>query len=279
MTIRHGRPSAEEEHGGGIDCHGMLTVKNCVVTKNSARGGGGISNRAGTLTILGSTFSDNVARGDGPRGLECGGGGGVKCSSGHMTVVGSTITGNQAGLRSEGVGGGVRTGCGCVAEIVNSTISGNDAVRYGGGVAAGGTVQITHCTITQNAVGGGGGTLWIRGEVSLQNTIVAENRGGRYWVVHKDSGGKGTLTLSINNLIGDGSCSPDLSGDPMLGRLSDNGGDTLTHALLPGSPAIDAVPAVSCTLPTDQRGRLRPIVQVSADTPCDIGAFEVQAGQ
>jgi hypothetical protein len=196
-----------------------------------------------------------------------------------MTVVGSTITGNQAGLRSEGVGGGVRTGCGCVAEIVNSTISGNDAVRYGGGVAAGGTVQITHCTITQNAVGGGGGTLWIRGEVSLQNTIVAENRGGRYWVVHKDSGGKGTLTLSINNLIGDGSCSPDLSGDPMLGRLSDNGGDTLTHALLPGSPAIDAVPAVSCTLPTDQRGRLRPIVQVSADTPCDIGAFEVQAGQ
>ena len=62
----------------------------------------------------------------------------------------------------------------------------------------------------------------------------------------------------------------------MLGRLEDNGGDTLTHALLPGSPAIDAIPAVSCTLPTDQRGALRPAVQTSAETPCDIGAFEVQ---
>jgi hypothetical protein len=58
--------------------------------------------------------------------------------------------------------------------------------------------------------------------------------------------------------------------------LADNGGDTKTHALLPGSPAIDAIPVVSCTLPTDQRGALRPVVQISLDTPCDIGAFELQ---
>lgn len=278
MTIRHGRPSVEDEHGGGIDNHGVLTVRGCVITKNSARGGAGISNREGTLTIIGSTFSDNVARGDGPRGVECGGGGGVKCTSGRMTLVGSTVTGNQAGLRSEGLGGGVRTGCGCVAEIMNTTISGNQAVRYGGGIAAAGRVTITHCTITQNAVGTGGGALWIRGEVSVQNTVVAENRGGRYCVVHKDSGGQGTLALNISNLIGDGSCSPHLSGDPMLGRLENNGGDTLTHALLPGSPAIDAVPAISCTLSTDQRGEIRPVVQILPETPCDLGAFEEQAG-
>ena len=62
----------------------------------------------------------------------------------------------------------------------------------------------------------------------------------------------------------------------LLLPLADNGGPTLSRALLSGSPAIDAIPVVSCTLPTDQRGGLRPIVQTSSDTPCDIGAFEVQ---
>jgi len=62
----------------------------------------------------------------------------------------------------------------------------------------------------------------------------------------------------------------------MLGPLADNGGATWTHALLPDSPAIDAVSVVSCTLPTDQRGVPRPIVQTSPETPCDIGAFEWQ---
>jgi predicted outer membrane repeat protein len=278
MTIRHGRPSAEEEHGGGIDNYGVLTLKNCVVTKNSARGGGGISNRQGTLTIIGSTFSDNVARGDGPLGEACGGGGGVKCSSGRMTLVASTIAGNQAGLRSEGLGGGVRTGCGCVTEIVNSTISGNEAVRYGGGIAASGKVTITNCTITNNRVGSGGGALWVRGEVNIENTIIAKNRGGKNCTIGGEGGhvGTGSVVTNRNNLIGDGSCEPDFSGDPMLSHLDDNGGDTLTHALLPGSPAIDAVPAISCTLPTDQRGGLRPVAQTSPGTPCDIGAFEVQ---
>jgi formylglycine-generating enzyme required for sulfatase activity len=86
----------------------------------------------------------------------------------------------------------------------------------------------------------------------------------------------GSLGINSRNLVADGTCDPAFADDAMLGLLADNGGDTLTHALLPGSPAIDAVPAVSCTVPTDQRGALRPIVQVSADTPCDIGAFEVQ---
>jgi hypothetical protein len=59
--------------------------------------------------------------------------------------------------------------------------------------------------------------------------------------------------------------------DPLLGALADNGGPTLTHALLPGSPAIDAgvaVPGVT----TDQRGVSRP----QGIAP-DIGAFEVAA--
>ncbi len=275
LTIRHGEPSAKEECGGGILNRGTLTINHCVISDNVAIGGGGVSNY-GTLTIVASTIENNVARGDGPRGTECGGGGGVKSSKGTLRIVNSTITGNQAGLRSAGLGGGIRTGCGCTAEIVNSTISGNKAVEWGGGVAAAGTVSITNCTISNNTVTGGGGALWVRGEVNIENTIVANNIGGKNCVVHKDSGGQGTLGMTSNNLIGDGSCGADFSGNPMLGPLADNGGDTRTHALLPGSPAIDAIPAISCTLPTDQRWMPRPVVQTSPDTPCDIGAFEVQ---
>jgi hypothetical protein len=278
LTIRHGRPAIESEHGGGILNRGTLIVKNCVVSDNSARGGGGISSRQATLTIIGSTIRDNVARGDGPRGEQCGGGGGVKCSSGTMMLIDSAIVDNQAGIRSEGLGGGVRTGCGCTAEIVNCTISGNKAKRYGGGIAAAGTVHITHCTVSNNAVGHGGGALWIRGQVDIENTIVANNHGGVNCTLHDDGfAGKGSIGVNRNNLIEDGSCDADLHGDPKLGPLDDNGGGTLTHALLAGSPAIDVVPAAECSLPTDQRGSLRPIVQASLETPCDIGAFEVQA--
>jgi len=91
------------------------------------------------------------------------------------------------------------------------------------------------------------------------------------------------------NLDSDGTCGfshpTDLSGvDPMLGPLQDNGGPTPTHALLPGSPAINAIPVEDCTydddgdpgtpevpLTTDQRGVRRP-----QGGRCDIGAYERQ---
>ena len=83
-----------------------------------------------------------------------------------------------------------------------------------------------------------------------------------------DSGGcfgRGTLSRCIvsDNLANCGG-----------GILNDGG--TLTRTLLPGSPAIDAIPASDCPLDTDQRGELRPVVQTSAATPCDICAFELQ---
>jgi predicted outer membrane repeat protein len=278
LTIRHGWPSNEKEHGGGVENYGNLTLRNCIITKNSARGGGGVSSRTGSLTVISCTVSDNVARGDGPRGEECGGGGGLKCSSGTMTVINSTVTGNQAGIKAEGLGGGIRTGCACTSEILNTTVSGNSAVRYGGGIAAAGTVQITNCTITENSVRSRGGALWIRDVTDIENTIIAGNIGGGDCVFGGQGGllGTGELGTTKNNFIGDGSCNADFSGDPMLGPLADNGGTTLTYALLPGSPAIDAIPAANCPISTDQRGAPRSIALTSPDTACDIGAFELQ---
>jgi hypothetical protein len=65
------------------------------------------------------------------------------------------------------------------------------------------------------------------------------------------------------------------TGDPLLGPLQDNGGPTWTHALLPGSPALDA--GHSGGLATDQRGGARAVHSITNTLPgdgSDIGAFE-----
>ena len=93
------------------------------------------------------------------------------------------------------------------------------------------------------------------------------------------SGGKlernclGNITDGGHNLSSDASCAFTAVGsmnntDPKLGPLADNGGPTLTMALLPGSPAIDAGSAVGAPA-TDQRGVPRP-----QGAGVDIGAFE-----
>jgi hypothetical protein len=81
------------------------------------------------------------------------------------------------------------------------------------------------------------------------------------------------MGTNLANLIEDGSCTPALSGDPLLGPLQDNGGPTWTHALLEFSPALEMGDAAVCALPPvngiDQRGVSRP-----QGFGCDIGAFE-----
>jgi hypothetical protein len=116
----------------------------------------------------------------------------------------------------------------------------------------------------------------------LTNTIVAGNGATEAPDVYNSNDFYG-LIGGANNLIGDGTGSgfTNVEGnqvgnvtpytapiDPLLGPLGDNGGSTPTHALLDGSPAIDAGTSEGCPA-TDQRGVARP--QGSA---CDIGSFE-----
>ena len=82
-----------------------------------------------------------------------------------------------------------------------------------------------------------------------------------------------TITSAGGNIGTDGSCNLIAAGDqpataPLLGALDDNGGPTQTHALLGGSPAIDAAGAAACPA-TDQRGVSRP-----QGAACDAGAYE-----
>jgi hypothetical protein len=100
---------------------------------------------------------------------------------------------------------------------------------------------------------------------NITNTIIANSVSG--------ADCSGSIATNTNNLFKDGTCSPSLSGDPALGALANNGGSTLTMALLPGSQAIDAGDDTTCNGATvnhvDQRGAYRPI-----GAHCDIGAYE-----
>jgi len=269
LTIRHGHPSECPLSGGGITNQGTLTLENVVVRDNVAKSGGGIVNE-GTLTLIRCTVRDNVAEG---AGNKRGSGGGIKNVMGALTIVDSTISGNDA----FGKGGGIKHGCSSTLEMVNSTVSGNRCNQEGGGIHVRGIATLTHTTISDNSARSGGG-LYILGTsdhklgiLDFSNTIIAGNTKGGDCVI----GDEGTIRTNANNLVGDGGCSPALSGDAGLAGLADNGGRTLTHALLPGSPAIDALAAADCPPTADQRGEPRPVGYAS-EARCDIGAFELQ---
>lgn len=278
MTIRHGYPRADIRSGGAIENRGTLTVSRCVIRDNQANCGGGVYNEGGMLTVLRSTIRDNKADGEAPIGYECGAGGAIKVTEGGtLTLTDSTLADNRAKLR----GGGLHVSCKSTAALVNSTISGNSAGGRGGGINLGGTVHLTHCTITGNSAKGvlrrsqidrnPAGGVSVRGTLHYTNTLIANNPKGGDCVV----GGSGVVGANAYNLVEDGGCGAAFSGDPGIDDLADNGGDTETRALPPGSPALDAVPADACPLSTDQRGYTRPVALTSPDTPCDIGAFEL----
>jgi CSLREA domain-containing protein len=259
-------------NGGGLLNYGMLTMTTSIIRNNVAAHGAGILN-VGTITLISTTVSLNVAFDDG---------GGIR-NDNVLTVIHSTIGHNTAW---SGSGGGIENH-GTLA-LTNSTISGNMAGGFGGGIynGYGSTASLNNVTLTENAAetddndfGAGGGIH--NGSIStfnIMNTILAGNLGP-----DASPDCSGTLNSQGYNLIQSATgCT--LSGDttgnvigatPSLGALQDNGGPTLTHALLPNSPAVDAGnPAMpgsggnACEA-TDQRGFAR-----HQSTPCDIGAYE-----
>jgi hypothetical protein len=144
------------------------------------------------------------------------------------------------------------------AEFNNNTWYGNSSYDGAGLRIDNGTVWLRNNTIAANMASMTSGITQVGGDLHVLNSIVMTD----------GLDCSGTLATNINNFIGDGSCAPLLSGNPLLGFLQNNGGATPTLALLPGSTAIDAGDDFSC-LATDQRGIPRP-----QGLACDIGAYE-----
>jgi hypothetical protein len=228
-----------------------------IVDGTSVANGGGIFNM-GMLTVKDSTLSGNTAVNNA---------GGI-ANGGTLTVTGSTLIDNHA----DSYGGGIWSENYNV-KVINSTLKGNSAGWYGGGIyLRSGSLTLLNSTLSGNsAVASGGGGLNISGTLNYANTIIAASTGGDCV--------SSTIGINLNNLVEDSSCSASLSGDPKLVMLADNGGPTWTMALAADSPTIDAGDYTTCTSNPvnglDQRGEDRTTVSLK----CDIGAFEVQAGQ
>ena len=214
-----------------------------MIAGNSASfGGGGIDN-GGTLTLTNSTVSGNSAIFGG--GIYANGG------TGEVTLSNSTISGNS-GFHGGGIFVTLRS-----LVLRNSTIARNSATQEGGGIlvesgGGDGALVLRNSLVALNSAPSGSDVLKTDGTIRARFSLIRIGNG---------SG----LTNGVNgNQVG--SASTPL--DPKLGQLADNGGPTRTHALLAGSPAIDAASTPDCPT-TDQRRVLRP-----QGPACDIGSYE-----
>jgi hypothetical protein len=259
---------------GGILNNGNLTLDHVAVSGNVMatdagdywHGGGGIySGEGATLYLVDSTVSDNTAGWSG--------GGVYSFFNTTTTIERSTISGNV----SNDVGGGMRSLGN--AQIINSTVSGNEATGWYGGAlfVTDGIVHVINSTVADNISPAASladifvGTFTdASATLTLSNTVVSGDVNCFYapW-------GAGTVTLTAghNNVFTDGTCFPGASDQVMpdagLLPLADNGGPTLTHALLPASPAVDTADGAICPA-TDQRGVARP-----QGAGCDAGSYEL----
>jgi hypothetical protein len=290
LTLTQG--SASGSAGGAIlvASTDTLTLTDCVITGNSALNGAGIYNVAGVVNVNSSTLSGNTATLDGggiynngisnltnctvSANIATSGGGGFFNNSATLSITNCTISGNSA-LSFEG--GGIFNNNISTLTVTNSTLSGNTATLNGGGIYnENGVATLTSCTLSGNTAIRGGGIEYLNGTINIGMTIIAGN------TATSNSDVSGSFTSSDYNLIGDDTGSTGFTRmndqvgtsaeplDPLLAPLAFYGGTTETHALLFGSPAIDAGdPSFAPPPTTDQRGFAR--IQNGV---VDIGAVE-----
>lgn len=176
--------------GGGIAANGTLALTRCTIDQNVAYLGGGV-HAAGGASVTASTISGNGE-------WAVSHGGGIQ-ADGPLLLVDSTISGN-AGKR----GAGLRIGA--VANLVRSTVTGNQAYYNGGGlhVLAGSTTTVDGSTISDNfARYTGGGVHAEGGAVTARNSTIAANscfqRGGGVFLAPSATLQLDHVTLASNH--------------------------------------------------------------------------------
>ena len=290
-------------YGGGIVNDGTfagnaaLTVSNSTLSGNSASsfGGGAIYNKAApgppsnpgsaTMMISTSTLSGNSASSSFGGGIY---NEGDDISPATVTINNSTFSGNSAangaGIYNKALAQFVLGPASATLTISNSTLSGNSASTSGGGIhnvamndESNARLTVTNSTFSGNSANVDGGGIYNtesfgNAAVTIGETILNGGASGT-----NVASFTGSVTSLGHNLSSDDSsaflnATGDQNGtDPLLGPLQNNGGSTFTHALLTGSPAIDAGDP---NIFTDQRG---PGFLRVVNNRIDIGAFEVQS--
>ena len=271
---------------------GSLWISGCTFSTNKVTGGDGIvigsGSNAGNADG-GAILLANMATGQqGQVMLYCNAVISNSCFVGNLVKGG--LQGQAVGAAGTGRGGALESSG--LLQMFNCTLAANSASggditypsfplssAYGGALAIGTTSVLTHVTIAANSVNKGagagnygssssvalGGGIYVgSGKVYVRNSILSSN---------SPVNCIGTLIDNGNSLSSDASCAFIPPGslnntDPLLAPLGAYGGPTLTMALRPGSPAVNAGNATFC-LATDQRGVPRP-----QGNGCDMGAVE-----
>jgi uncharacterized repeat protein (TIGR01451 family) len=261
-----GVPSASEfrfflVQAGALSLEHLTLANGCAdgTGSSSARDGGAVHvEQGGVLIVQNANLRNNRARR-----------GGAVFSLGDDLFEASTLTGNSATFGGAVFAGGTLT-------LSNSTLSGNSASSLGGAafVDSGAVLNIEQSSFNGSGAALSNGIYSSLSTVNLKNTILNNSR-----CDENSDAGPSTWNALGDNLDSASSCANLFASNVTpnatvrLGPLADNGGTTQTHALLPGSPAIDAV--TSCTrisqsvITVDQRDIARP-----QGAACDIGAFE-----
>src|SRR6266542_1252311 len=302
ISGNHAGDAAQANNGGsGGNGGGILTypgvpttMTNCTVSNNnSGQGGTGFASQGGLgggivnlapMNMSGCTVSGNFTKGPSAGGGSKGGG---IFNDNLLTMTNCTVSGNHTDLDS-GRGGGIYN-IGSTLSLTNCTITGNSAYsccsfENGQGIHNGGTANVRNTVIAGN---GTGSVPDITGDFTSQghNLIGKATIGSNH-------GSNGDEAGFVNGNNGDqvGTLASPL--DALLGPLANNGGFTLTHALLPESPALDAgdncvTQAAHCgdsnipQLTNDQRGagfsRIADGPDADTTATVDIGAYEKQA--
>jgi hypothetical protein len=258
---------------------------------------------AGNLTLQTISITGGIARGanaslpdqDGGLGL-----GGAIYSEGVLQIMSSTLYANQtiggnggqqSGLSGTGRGGAIYTNNSSLV-ITNSTLSGNSSQSgtgflvvnsFGGATySVNGSTSIRNSTVTNNAAPAGRGvyvyvdavtTVDIRSSILGQSDTAIPKRD----LIIAPAIENPLLTVTgSNNLIrsqNDYNYITISTDDPILSPLANNGGATMTHAIVAESPAVN-LGNNSQNLAVDQRGGVYSRVVGGA---ADIGAYELQS--
>jgi len=288
--------------GAGLFNAGTATVTNCTFAENSGTGGNSATagTQSGGAGISGATGGDSLGGGIFNAGMNVV----INCTfSTNMVLAGNGGNGGPGINSNAGNGGAGGTGAGGALYnssqtfVTNCTFVGSSARGGIGGTAGTGTFAGSNGSVGASRganIANGAGTFNLKNSILSSPTIgTATNVTCTNNIITSTNGTSTTNVVCTTNIItstalnsfgvtdrgynlsSDASLSLASTNsrnniDPKLGPLADNGGPTLTFALLTNSPAIDAGDPGFC-LDTDQRGVAR-----GFGAACDIGAYELE---
>ena len=227
LTIQDGNDQTDAlgsgRGGGGVEVQsGIVTMSACTLTRNTAANmGGAIFNASGaSLTLVNSTLAGNS-------GLL----GAGLFNNGAVALRNCTLSGNSANDAGiQGGAGGALYNLNGTANLTNCTLEGNSGYD-GGGINnnENGTIVLTNCTMSGNS-GTVGGAIYNAAAATLANCIlyvdtVPDPAGGA------EVAGGGQLTATYSDIHGGYPGADNISADPLLGALANNGGSTQPHSL------------------------------------------------